>query len=88
MSVEYVTFDTVIYDEEDNEINVCIEATIEKGYPASFNPCRECWDPPADDDVEITEIFNYETKSNMNLKDIDEKTFERLENLALDEFYS
>lgn len=88
MSIKYVTFDTVIYDEEDNEINVCVEATIEKGYPASFNPCRECWDAPADDDVEITEILNYETNLKMDISKLDTKTIERLEEEALSELDS
>lgn len=87
MSIEYVTFDTIIYDEDDNEIKVCVEATIEKGYPASFNPKRECWDAPASDDVEIIEILNYETNLPIDITSIDTKTIEKLEEEALAELY-
>lgn len=85
MSIKYVTFDTYLYDEEDNEIPVCVEAEIELGCSASFNPCRECYDPPESDEVDITEVYNYNTETKMKISEIDSKTIERFEEEALDE---
>lgn len=90
MSKQWLEFDTTIelYDEGSEEYyekKVCVSGWFEAGYPSTFNPARECYDEPASDDIEIDYVYDYETGKNINLNDIPDDVFEKLEEKALEE---
>lgn len=84
--LRYISFDTTIVL-DDEEHKVCVEADFEKGYPSTFNPIRECYDESADDEVEILNIYDYDTKKYLDISKLSNKLIEDLELEIIDEFY-